>query len=142
VISSPEDPLASRRGLVFGDLEESTWLLREPGSGIRIFTRRLFDEKGIKPPTMTIGSNGAIKQSVRAGLGISLQSERAVTLELTMGMLSRLDLAEEIPRREWYALYPGQGPPRSVVDTFLGFLTGTAAREAIDDSLSAPLAGT
>jgi DNA-binding transcriptional LysR family regulator len=142
VISSPEDPLASRRGLVFGDLEESTWLLREPGSGTRIFTRRLFDENGIKPPTMTIGSNGTIKQSVRAGLGISLQSERAVTLELTMGMLSRLDLAEEIPRREWYALYPGQGPRRSVVDTFLGFLTGTAAREAIDDSLFAPLAGT
>lgn len=142
VISSPEAPLVSRRGLVFEDLEESTWLLREPGSGTRIFTRRLLDEKGIKPPTMTIGSNGAIKQSVRAGLGISLQSERAVTLELTMGMLSRLDLTEEIPRREWYALYPGQGPRRSVVDTFLGFLTGTAAREAIDDSLSAPLAGT
>jgi DNA-binding transcriptional LysR family regulator len=142
VISSPEDPLVSRRGLVFEDLEESTWLLREPGSGTRILTRRLLDEKGIKPPTMTIGSNGAIKQSVCAGLGISLQSERAVTLELTMGMLSRLDLTEEIPRREWYALYPGQGPRRSVVDTFLGFPTGTAAREAIDDSLSAPLAGT
>ncbi len=142
VISSPEDPLASRRRLHFGDLEEATWLLREPGSGTRIFTRRLLDEKGIKPPTMTIGSNGAIKQSVRAGLGISLQSERAVALELAMGMLSRLDLAEEIRRREWYALYPGQGPRRSVVDTFLGFLTGTAAREAIDDSLSAPLEGT
>jgi DNA-binding transcriptional LysR family regulator len=116
--------------------------VREPGSGTRIFTRKLLAEKGIKPPSMTIGSNGAIKQSVRAGLGISLQSERAIALELAMGMLSRLDLAEEIPRREWYALYPGQGPRRSVVDTFLGFLTGTTARKAIDDSLSAPLAGT
>lgn len=48
VISSPEDPLVSRRGLVFEDLEESTWLLRELGSGTRIFTRRLLDEKGNK----------------------------------------------------------------------------------------------
>lgn len=137
VICSPEHNLASRRGVSFRELENETWLLRELGSGTRIFTLNLLSEKGIKPVTMTIGSNGAIKQCVRAGLGISLQSRHAVAMELAMGMLSEVDLKEEIPRREWYALYPAQGVRSSVADTFLRFLTDSAAREAIAESLTA-----
>lgn len=139
VIISPEHPLASRRGVSFRDLERVTWLLRESGSGTRIFVENLFAEKGIKPSsTMTVGSNGAIKQSVRAGLGVSLQSRRAVALELAMGLLSEIDLDSELPARRWYALYPKDGPGRPIVQTFLQFLTDDAARKAIADSLVIP----
>lgn len=135
VILSPEDALASRRGLSFEDLEDVAWLLREEGSGTRIFTQELLSDKGIKPSAMTIGSNGAIKQCVRTGLGISLQSRQAVTLELATGMLKEADLADEIPPRKWFALYPKNGARRSVVQTFLQFLMETEAREAIAESL-------
>lgn len=139
VVISPEHPLACRQGVAFEDLEMVTWLLRENGSGTRIFTDNLLVEKGIKPPsTMTVGSNGAIKQSVRAGLGISLQSRRAVELELAMGLLSEVDLDEKLPLRRWYALYPKDGPGRPIVQTFLKFLTDDAARKAIADSLVIP----
>lgn len=136
VIASSDHPLAGRRGLSFRDLAEVTWLLRENGSGTRIFTENLLAEKGIKPSTMTIGSNGAIKQAVRAGLGVSLQSRWAVALELGMGLLSDLDLEDGIPWRAWYALYPENSPRRPVVETFLQFLTGPEAREAIVESLA------
>lgn len=136
IIISPEHPLASRRAVSFEELERITWLLRENGSGTRIFTENLLVEKRIKPySTMTVGSNGAIKQSVRAGLGISLQSRQAVALELDMGLLSEVDLDEKLPLRRWYALYPKDGPGRPVVQTFLKFLTDDAARKAIADSL-------
>lgn len=138
VIASPEDEFASRKGVSFAELEGATWLLREPGSGTRIFAQNLLAGKGIRPPTMTIGSNGAIKQSVRAGLGVSLQSRQAVALELEMGLLREVDLAEELPMRRWYALVPTDTPRRPAVEDFIRFLRGREAREAIAKSLAVP----
>lgn len=139
VIASPEDPLAFRRGVGFEELGRATWLLREPGSGTRIFTLNLLAEKGIKPSTMTIGSNGAIKQSVRAGLGISLQSRQAISLELEMALLKEVDLAEGIPERRWYALIPRDAARRPAIETFLRFLSSREASEAIVASLAMPV---
>lgn len=141
VIASTDDPLSRRRAITFKDLEERMWLLRESGSGTRIFTQKLLAERGIKPATTTIGSNGAIKQAVRAELGISIQSRRAVALELAMGMLSELDLEGDLPRRKWYAIYPKWASQRPVVEAFVRFLTSAAAREAIADSQAMPLEG-
>lgn len=140
VIASPEHPLASGERLSFRDLGKATWLLRENGSGTRIFTEWLFAEKGIKPPVMTIGSNGAIKQSAQVGLGISLQSRLAVALELSMGLLCEVGLEEGVPSREWYALYSKDGPRRSSVSTFLEFLRESEVQEALAGAFAAPAA--
>jgi DNA-binding transcriptional LysR family regulator len=141
VVASPDHHLAARRGLSFAELEEATWLLRENGSGTRIFTQNLLAQKKIRPQTMTIGSNGAIKQSVRAGLGVSLLPRQAVVLEFAMGLLREVDLKEELPLRRWYALYPRDGPGRPIIETFLRFLADAAAREAIAESLAVLVAG-
>lgn len=135
LVASPDHQLAGQRELSFQDLDHTTWLLRESGSGTRIFTQGLLAERGIRPPVMTIGSNGAIKQSVRAGLGLGLLPRQAVSLELAMGLLWELDLQEELPLRRWYALLPRSSPRRAVVDAFLGFLTKESARQAVTDSL-------
>lgn len=138
VIVSPESALASRRGLSFADLASVAWLLREEGSGTRIFTQELLDGQGIKPSTMTIGSNGAIKQSARAGLGVSLQSRHAVGVELAAGILAEADIEEGIPPREWFALFPRDAARRPAVGAFLEFLASAEAREAIAASLDTP----
>lgn len=139
VVASMDHRLAVRRGVSFAEFEEATWLLREPGSGTRSMVAGLLAEWGIKPSTMTIGSNGAIKQSVRAGLGVFLLPRQAVVLELAMGLLKELDLKEEMPARRWYALVPKDSPRRPAVETFLGFLSSREAREAIVESLEAPV---
>ena len=52
-------------------LQEETFLVRGPGSGTRIAMERFFSERGIQLKTgMEAGSNEAIKQSVRTGLGL------------------------------------------------------------------------
>lgn len=135
VVASPEHRLAGRGGLSFSDLEESTWLLRENGSGTRAFTFDLLRARGIRPSVMTIGSNGAIKQSVRAGLGLGMLPRQAVSLELGMGLLKELDLEEELPRRRWYALLAAGEPRRRVVEDFLDFLTSDTARRAVQETL-------
>jgi len=69
-------------------LADQTWLLREAGSGTRDATDQLLDELGITPPTMILGSNGAIEQAVVAGLGIALISQDAVADRLAGGTVA------------------------------------------------------
>lgn len=140
IIVPPESLLASRKGLTLADLEELPWLLREEGSGTRAFTLNLLENKGISPSTMTLGSNGAIKQAVRTGLGVSLQSRQAVALELATGMLREASTAERLPTRQWFALYPKEAGLRPAAEAFLHFLTGPVARQAISESLMVPAA--
>lgn len=68
-------------------LRDQVLLLREPGSGTRSTAEELLDELGITPSTLTLGSNGAIRESVLVGLGITLISRDAVTRELDEGTL-------------------------------------------------------
>jgi DNA-binding transcriptional LysR family regulator len=83
-ITSPDDPAAA--GAVPANrLANRAWLLREPGSGTRALGEQFLRERGLSPNTLTLGSNGAIKQAARAGLGVSLLSRAAVEPELAAG---------------------------------------------------------
>src|SRR5260370_25605842 len=66
------------------DLARTPWLLREEGSGTRLATERLLAELDFgssesgSPELLTLGSNGAIKQGLVFGLGVTLISRFAV----------------------------------------------------------------
>jgi DNA-binding transcriptional LysR family regulator len=79
-----------------------------------------------------MGSNGAIKQGVRAGLGVSLQSRAATALELENGLLETISLREPLPSRQWYALWPSTGPLREAVREFLDFVTSDDAKRLVE----------
>ena len=72
--------------------------------------------------TLTLGSNGAIKQAVRAGLGVSLVSRAAVEGELASGRLGEIRLRDGPPDRTWYVVRSAVGPVRDVVRSFLEFV--------------------
>ncbi len=84
------------------ELARATWLLREPGSGTRETTETVFSELGISPPAVTIGSNGAIRECVRVGLGISLLSRDAVARELADGTLAEIATPITPMIRDWH----------------------------------------
>jgi molybdate transport repressor ModE-like protein len=84
------------------ELEAATWLLREPGSGTREATEQFFAELGIAPRVVTIGSNGAVRECIRAGLGISLLSRDAVARELAAGTLAEIPTALTPLVRDWH----------------------------------------
>ncbi len=65
------------------ELARQVLLLREPGSGTRSTALELYEELGITPSaTLTLGSNGALRESVQVGLGVTLISRDAVAREL------------------------------------------------------------
>jgi DNA-binding transcriptional LysR family regulator len=86
----------------------------------------------LRPQTLTLGSNGAIKEAVRLGLGISLQSRMAVEHDLADATLAAIPVRGGLPRREWYTLRSATVPPRPAVELFLDFAHGHAGRRAFE----------
>ncbi|MBA2324326.1 MAG: hypothetical protein H0V92_10060, partial [Pseudonocardiales bacterium] len=81
-----------------------TWLLREPGSGVRETAAALRRALEIAPPTMTLGSHGAVVAAAVAGLGITLVSRQAVTNHLADGVLIELPVRGTPMHRPWHVV--------------------------------------
>jgi DNA-binding transcriptional LysR family regulator len=101
-IAAPDHPLRSRRSTSLSTLAGERFLSREVGSGTRAATERLFARAGVRfEPAMELGSTGAIKQAVTAGLGISVVSRWSIELELQAHRLVVLDVAGLPIERRW-----------------------------------------
>ena len=92
-------------------LARQTWLLREQGSGTRATTEAMLAELGLAPLTLTVGSNGAIRESASVGLGVTLVSRDAAAAELAAGRLAELTVPGTPLHRDWYLVaHPGDLP--------------------------------
>jgi DNA-binding transcriptional LysR family regulator len=121
-ITSPEDPATLGRPHAAAELAGRPWLLREQGSGTRALNEQFLADRGLAPRVLELGSNGAIKQAARAGLGISLLSRDAVEVELATGQLGEIPLRDAPRSRPWYVLRSSVGPSRPVVAELLAHL--------------------
>ncbi|HYZ27746.1 MAG TPA: LysR family transcriptional regulator [Thermoleophilaceae bacterium] len=121
-IGAPEDPAAAGGPIDAIQLAQRAWLLREPGSGTRSLNEQFLADHGLHPRTLTLGSNGAIKQAARAGLGVSLLSRAAVEAELASGWIAEIPLADAPETRPWFVLRSAVGPIRPSVELFTGFV--------------------
>ena len=104
VVVAPAEPGGGPavRQVTLQELARATWLLREVGSGTRGTTEELLRELELDPPVLTVGSNGAIIESVRAGLGITLLSRDAAASGLEAGALEEWRHGRLPLRREWH----------------------------------------
>jgi LysR family transcriptional regulator, low CO2-responsive transcriptional regulator len=118
------------------DLSEATWLLREEGSGTRAATEAFLAERGVEPQEiLTLGSNGAVKQAVALGLGVSLLSLHAVARELREATLVQIPAPGKRLVRPWHTLLLRGVEPRPAVTRFLDFVHSGAAKKAIEENL-------
>ena len=106
VYARADHPLTRRRRLRFEDVAKEPFLMREPGSGTRMLVEALFARHGVTPRIrMELGSNEAIEQAVRDGLGISILSDCMVGAVTPDSGLRALDV-EGLPlERTWYLVY-------------------------------------
>ena len=94
VVASTQHRLANRSVVTANDMSDEHWIVREHGSGTREVTDYLFREYHIQPKSMVeYDSMQVIKESVEAGLGITLLSRWAVRRELKWQTLRELEFA-------------------------------------------------
>ncbi|MFS0557180.1 LysR family transcriptional regulator [Brevibacillus sp. 179-C9.3 HS] len=94
LIASPKHRLAGQTEVSTEELMKETWIVREEGSGTREAAEKMFRQLQFTPQKrMEFGSTQVIKESVEAGLGISLLSYWAIRKERKLGTLCTLKVA-------------------------------------------------
>ena len=108
VIMAPRNhPLVGKNRIPLSAIADEPLILREPGSGIRDVTLRLFSEAGLRPKVrMELGSNEAIKHAIVGGLGLSILSLHTLTLEGSDGPVAVLDVEGFPIQRQWFMVHP------------------------------------
>ncbi|WP_019533627.1 selenium metabolism-associated LysR family transcriptional regulator [Paenibacillus ginsengihumi] len=126
LIMARNHPLAGQERITIEELVRYPFVLREQGSG----TRRVMEEElakagcdiGALNIVMELGSTGAVKSAVEAGLGLSVLSQSSVKHESALGVLLVKDVEGVRFVRSFNAIYLNSTLlPISAV-TFMTFL--------------------
>ena len=93
IVASSKHAFSLKGEVTVKDVEKETWIIREQGSGTREAQDAMFQKYELHPvKLMEFGSTQLIKESVEAGLGISLLSNWAIQKELLLGSLKIIDV--------------------------------------------------
>ena len=133
IVAPPGHPLANGREVDVEALGAEAFLVREVGSGTRIFMERYFQKSGVPLRVgMEMPSNETIKQAVMAGLGLSFISLHTITLELEAGALAVVRAPGLPLLRQWYVLYRSEKRLSAAAGAFRAFVleNGRAFLEA------------
>ncbi|TMV46069.1 LysR family transcriptional regulator [Paenibacillus mesophilus] len=126
LIVPSDHPLAVQESITLDDVLKYPFILREQGSGTRQVMEEELQRVGFGTDrlkiVMELGSTGAIKSAVEAGLGITLMSPTAVRHETALGIFKVKSIEGLTFTRHFYSIYLQAALlPISAV-TFLTFL--------------------
>jgi DNA-binding transcriptional LysR family regulator len=126
LVVPPGHPWASRTEATLEELRTEPLIMREPGSGSRMALERALEAAGRGLGEMQVvaemGSTSAIKQAVKASVGLSVMSRRAAEDECRHGLLACVKLKDLRVTRQFY-LVTHAGRSRSpLCRAFLDFL--------------------
>jgi DNA-binding transcriptional LysR family regulator len=127
VIAVPSrHPWARKRTVTPRDLKGQPFILREQGSGTRKIMEERLEKAGCSIADLNIeaivGSSDAVRQSVKAGLGISILSLRALMDDIEAGRLAAVRVAGVKMERHFYVILL-KGRTRSpLCKAFLDFI--------------------
>jgi DNA-binding transcriptional LysR family regulator len=102
-------PWERRQSVSLEELAGQPLILREAGSGSRWCLEQALDRAGQSARRLAValelGSNEAIKEAVRRGLGLAILSTHAVQKEVDLGQLHALQVAGLCLEREMFAAW-------------------------------------
>ncbi|MFC1822355.1 selenium metabolism-associated LysR family transcriptional regulator [Thermodesulfobacteriota bacterium] len=127
--------LAKRKMVSLEELYQEPFILREVGSG----TLKILEDylEGSKTKDLSafqvaarLGTSTAVKEGIKAGLGISILSSRAIDTELKLGILRALRV-EGIPMvRSFYLIRDKRRVASPICQAFVDYLLKTAGDES------------
>jgi DNA-binding transcriptional LysR family regulator len=122
-----DDQWRQVRSISMASLAATPYLAREPGSGTRAAfekaTGRPLDEFNV---ACYLGSSTAVKEGIKAGLGVSVISLFAVKSELEKGILKTMEI-DGVPaiKRDFYVAYNKTLTLSPIAESFLDFALDT-----------------
>ena len=117
---------AGKRTISLDDLKAEPFILREQGSGTRKIMEDRLEKAGLSVAdlhiTAIVGSSDAVRESVKAGLGVSILSSRALKDDIDAGRLAAVRLSRVSMERHFYVILL-KGKTRSpLCKAFLDFM--------------------
>ena len=108
LVARPDHPLAGRGPVTLDDLCGQDYVGREPGSGTRKVIGALLETAGRRETDLhqvaLFGANEAVREAVKAGVGVSMLSRRSVAADLAAGALVEIPLKGVSGERPFYLL--------------------------------------
>ena len=108
------------------ELVDEPFIMRESGSGTRISMEKRLHQLGISTDSLNIiaevGSTTAVKQSIKANLGISLISKRAVEDEIKLKLLKKIPIKKTKFTRTFFIIQDKQRTPSPLCKALSYFL--------------------
>jgi DNA-binding transcriptional LysR family regulator len=125
LIVPPDSPLAECRQISKARLAELELLGGERGTGTGRLLESYFAENGRLPRvSLQLGSTEAVKQAVKAGLGVSLVLQSTVTEEVRNGSLRAVALQRPKPEKDLFVIWRDTGANHKSAPAFVSYLTG------------------
>ncbi len=135
IIAVPADhPWAGRKTVALAEVTTEPLIVRERGSGSRDALERALGEAGLELGGFRLvgemGSTQSIKQAVRAGVGVTFISRRAVEDECRARLLACVKVKDFSVSRSFYLVTHRERTRSPLADAFVAFVESQAAERA------------
>jgi DNA-binding transcriptional LysR family regulator len=129
VLARSDHPLAGARSTPFARFAQEPLIVREPGSGTRAVTKRIFAAHGLEPAIrMELGCNDAIKEAVLAGLGVAVLARYSIGFDLDPRALAVLDVQGFPIESDWHIAHPARKRLSPIARAFMAMVQDEAQR--------------
>jgi DNA-binding transcriptional LysR family regulator len=126
-----DHPWAARKSIRLEELEGEPFIMREKGSGTRMVMHQILEANGFDPAHLNgvaeMGSTEAVRQGIKARIGISILSARAVDEDIQRGTLVALEMEGVRFLRPFYLVQRKNRQISPLGTAFLGYLQTVAA---------------
>ena len=123
---SPEHPWAHRSQVRLYELSEAPFIMREHGSGTRMMMLKILEQAGFDHQKLNVvaemGSTEAVRQGIKAKVGVSILSRRAISDDLRFQQLCHIPIQDLSFIRHFYLVTHKKRSRAPLGQAFVDFL--------------------
>ena len=117
---------AERSSISLDELADVPFIMREQGSGTRMMMLHILEQAGFDPERLNVvaemGSTDAIRQAIKAEVGVSILSHRAIADELNFHQVLKITIKDLSFTRHFYLLTHKKRSRSPLGQAFVDFL--------------------
>ncbi|MDY6793215.1 MAG: selenium metabolism-associated LysR family transcriptional regulator [Thermodesulfobacteriota bacterium] len=130
---SAEHKWADRKQISLKKISTEPFILRQTGSGTLTIIKEYFNRIGsVHIDSLNVvarfGSSTAVKEGIKAGLGISILSSRALETEIKAGEIKALNIESLFMSRKFYLIRDKRRNVSPLCQALLDFLVATSSK--------------